>query len=141
LLRQRVIREAKWGAAVACALLVVASLSFLGSWLLRFEWFESLFRIPHEEVLIPFWVAALSGPVVALAVASLWLLLAILPSIESSTAGFIAAHMVALGASWAVCAVVIPGLVGPFTLVPAIVVMLLPRLALRNLRPPTHRAA
>jgi len=61
---------------VACVLLAIASLTFLGSWLLRFEWFESLFRMPHEEVLIPLWAAALSAPVVILAAGCLWLVLA-----------------------------------------------------------------
>jgi hypothetical protein len=91
------VREVAWVGCLLVGLALVACATFVGSWLLRFEWFSGLFRIPTEEVLIPFWFAVFTTPVVAASALAFWLARLLIPSVEQSRSTFLLAHFAALG--------------------------------------------
>jgi len=67
-------RELSWAVLVLLQLAGIGSLTALGGLLLRFRWFEQLFRIPGEAVLLPAWLGiALIHPVaVAMSMGWIW---------------------------------------------------------------------
>jgi hypothetical protein len=81
--RDHVLRELAWCIVAYTHVLLVAALTPIGSFLLRFEWFSGMFRIPHEEVLLPVFIAG--GLVVPLgfAIVLIWLTSRFLPGAHS----------------------------------------------------------
>ena len=90
------VREIAWFGCIVAGLALIASATFAGSWLLRFEWFSRLFRIPNESVLIPFWLAVFVTPLVAAGALVFWLGRLLVPTVEASRPRFLFAHLAAL---------------------------------------------
>jgi hypothetical protein len=94
----RLKREITWAALMLGELLLLAGSTFLGSALLRFPWFEGLFRIPDEQVLVPLFLAAFLAPLLVGVAALYWLGAALLPILERSPLACCGAHFVLVAA-------------------------------------------
>ena len=86
-------REILWALGAILSLITLASLTLVGSTMLRFQWFAGLFRMPHESVLIPVWLAGFSAIPVLGSIALLWTLLAFYPATAESTFRFLLSHV------------------------------------------------
>ena len=86
--REHVLRELVWCLVAYAHVVLVAALTPIGSFLLRFEWFSGMFRIPNEEVLLPVFVAG--GLIVPLgcAIVLIWLASRFVTAAHSRSAMF-----------------------------------------------------
>lgn len=65
-------RELSWAGLVLLQIALLVSLTGLSGYLLRFAWFEGLFRIPGETVLLPAWIGIVSAGPLIVAILMVW---------------------------------------------------------------------
>ena len=131
-----VAREVAWAGCMLVGLLLFASATFAGSWLLRFGWFSGLFRMPTESVLIPLWFAVFTAPVVAASATLFWLGRIFAPQVETSKALLLFAHLLSLAVVLGAGLLFLqPRSLPAFVVLAAAALLLGPRLLIRRLMP------